>query len=1058
METLRLKTRPPVEDDIENWDDDDFLIDGDDFTIQSHSTNANAHPHRRDSHSSFRSDFESIHGEEEKQVHLPGDDEKSTLDALAAAERAGIPLPKNVPPSALMGGTIKRLGGRKIRRIIQEDWVDDLEFPSDAGQLQIKKRDSSQFPEAIRQVSGSFQLPPQPARRTSGSFSGRLEPVRKTSGSYGRPETIRKTSNTFPGRALPQQKLTVKPMDVQVRKASRPSLTSTGLIDLERFKDVDDDDFFGDGTETIKVKKRRNTLKPITFITPATPLKVTPDEDDFEHDFELPMDGTLRLSNRRETPKLPTLNTSDDFEWGEGSLGTRFGGTRRDAFSTSSVSAFSPSIASSTVAESEDEFDGIILPPGPLNWEERLHRRQQSRSPERIPEEPVIVERVQKKDREEQEDFFSGLDIGDGEVFDSKKLTLHRNIKVKDTRGDSPNRPKTSVALKFTNKPVTVSRLPRPMGSMGSLVSHERTQTQSSLEPVSETGEAVTRSSSRRSLTRSGHNSQASISSVMSSGASQPPPSTTTTRRNMAQKTATTAQKAEATTTNAQLLRMKRSVPGLRPQNQARPTTTRNYERPPSRTEATRAQNSVRPKTPVERVRNMESTGATTRKGSVPSVTPFLPAGASASQSYNVNATRNTRTFRHQSEGGIDYRPTSRGTYSRASNKRSPSPRKHRSVDFMAAEGNWKQLNKPFRVRNFGDGHELDGFDDLPTSTQAEAKYLRQPVNSGPKAQARSKLYQNITPNDRNNVTPSPPVTTSRSPARFNDSNVPSFARDTAASRRARESCLAQRNVSGQLAPLTAQRVAQLSTNRGNLHQSSTPSAPPQATMKSSRKLRKTPQQKPHLISNLNPPKDSKIVKGMCYNPETFRWEGNDNVLRAFEAPASSPSTASIKVQQHAAPQRESATPRPALITNIGTTKGVQVVKGMVFDPQNMCWLKLGPQNDKSAAERGRSKNGGSTISEAMDDDEDDPFKDIPDLEDHTITSTDGGGGRISDVKDDWLVGEEFDVGPEFVRRQREEEERWRKKCQAWTTGRSSQRGEAWKWAIRDIVNGTVEN
>lgn len=196
------------------------------------------------------------------------------------------------------------------------------------------------------------------------------------------------------------------------------------------------------------------------------------------------------------------------------------------------------------------------------------------------------------------------------------------------------------------------------------------------------------------------------------------------------------------------------------------------------------------------------------------------------------------------------------------------------------------------------------------------------------------------------------------------------------------------------------------------------------------------------------------VVKGMCYNPETFRWEGNDNVLRAFEAPASSPSTASVKVQ-HVVRERESATPRPALITNIGTTKGVQVVKGMVFDPQNMCWLKLGPQNDKAAAERGRSKNG-STISEAMDDDED-VFKDIPDLEDHTITSAEGGGGRTSDVKDDWLVGEEFDVGPEFVRRQREEEERWRKKCQAWTTGRST-RGEAWKWAIRDIVNGTVEN
>ncbi len=55
----------------------------------------------------------------------------------------------------------------------------------------------------------------------------------------------------------------------------------------------------------------------------------------------------------------------------------------------------------------------------------------------------------------------------------------------------------------------------------------------------------------------------------------------------------------------------------------------------------------------------------------------------------------------------------------------------------------------------------------------------------------------------------------------------------------------------------------------------------------------------------------------------------------------------------------------------------------------------------------------------------------------------------MSDVKDEWLVGEEFDVGPEFVRRQREEEERWRKKCQNWIAG-PSVRDDSWKWAIRE--------
>jgi hypothetical protein len=144
--------------------------------------------------------------------------------------------------------------------------------------------------------------------------------------------------------------------------------------------------------------------------------------------------------------------------------------------------------------------------------------------------------------------------------------------------------------------------------------------------------------------------------------------------------------------------------------------------------------------------------------------------------------------------------------------------------------------------------------------------------------------------------------------------------------------------------------------------------------------------------------------------------------------------------------EKETATPRPALITNISSTKGVQVVGGMVFDPQNMCWLKMG-------ARPGTSDTGHSLdVFDEMDDEEDDIFKDIPDLEDKSCAS-DGGQGRTNDMRDDWLVGEEFDVGPEFIRRQREEEERWRKKCESWLAESSRDR-ESWRWTIRDLVSG----
>ncbi|KAH6847925.1 hypothetical protein B0I37DRAFT_154223 [Chaetomium sp. MPI-CAGE-AT-0009] len=990
--TLRLKARPPVEDQIENWDDEDFIMDGDDIGFPSISTTVNVSSNRRDSASSFRSDFESIHGEEEKQVHLPDNDEKSTLDAIAAAAKAGIPLPKNVPPSALMGGTIKRLGGRKIKKIIQEDWVDDLEFP-DAGQvLQIKSRDSAHFPEVLRQVSNSAQ--PSPSK---------------------------------PPREFP--------MTMQEEPKDTKS-TSSSFIDLEKFRDADDDDdFFGDGGDTIKVSKRREAPKPLSLITPPTPQKpaggTLGGDDDFEDDFELPEDGKLKLSSKREIPKTPTFtNILEDLDWAEGSLGTRFGGTRRDAQSTrsSSVSAFSPSIASS-IMESEDEaFDGLIIPNGPLDLGERLKRRRKSRSPARIQEETIQEEPAReeptrrKSEKEEKEDFLTGLDIGDGEVFDSRKLTLNRNIQVKATRPASPSRPKASVALKFTNKPVTASRLPRPMGPM---VNHERSHTQSSLEPVSESGGPIQRAHSRRSL----HSAQSSVTSIGSATAPTTPSSgktvapTTPRRRELGQRTSQMSLRNEPTTTNSQLLRLKRSLPAMRAtQTTARPPPTRGYERPPSRTEqTTRGPPTLRPKTPVERMRTSESAAALARKAPV----PFLPAGASATQSYNVNAkTRTSR--RHDSETSIDYRPNSRAVS--RSTIRSPSPRLYRSAEKATTEGAWGRLSMPKRVRNFGDGHELDAFDDLPTSTNAESKFLKQPLSA--KSQMKSRVYQSILP-DRN-ITPSP-----RNPYPSRVDNVPSFARDTAASRIARETSLAQRNPVGAIAPLTTQRIAQLSV-KNNFN------AQPQFTLPTAkgRKMRRSPQSKPHLISNLNPPKDPKMVKGMWYNPETFQWEGNDNALSAFEMPNPSPSITSVP--QQIVRERETATPRPALITNIGATKGVQVVGGMVFDPQNMCWLKLAPQSKSDKSDTLDGFN-------AFDDDED-VFRDIPDLEERTMASSDGGNPRVSDVNHEWPVGEEFDVGPEFVRRQREEEDRWRKKCHLWINNQAD-RGDAWKWAIRDIVS-----
>lgn len=832
MNQLTLRPRKVVEPEpIENWDDDDLEIAGDDFTFRSASlatTSASTHRDSISSRLSIRSDFDSNHGDEEKQVHVPGDDERSTFDAIATATKAGIPIPQNVPASALLGGTIKRLGGRKIKKMIQEDWEDgDLELPTDGG-LHIKRQDASNFPDALRQVSGPTSTQASPVKH--------LQPAPK--------------------------------FNISPRPDLKPKMATSNL--LERYRDEDDDDFFGDGGDTIKVAKSRQVPKLLPLITPPTPQKAdkpTNTEDDFEQDFQLPKDGEpLRLSTRRSIPRTPASSQDDFDEWGEGgSLGTRHGGKRdRTSNRSSSASALSPSVSSSLTIESEDEgLDGLVLPTGPISFGDILKKRQQARSPDHQAE-----EQLSSKPTEATEDFLSGLEIGDGDVFDSNKLTLNRNIKLKSARQTSPTRPKTAVSLTFTNKPAQVgpSRLPRP------LIAHERAP--SSLEPVSESGGPILKSTRRSQSRLGGHSAQSSINSIATpttpSSVHSLPPSTPR-RRDLGSKPSVTALRNEPTTTNAQLLKLKRSMPTMRsyPQSPAKPMLSR-YERPPSRTDSSRPNSVSRPKTPIERDRSgAESSMSHARKNPV----PFLPAGTSGSQSHHVTIKTSRHFRRHDSESSntsLDLRPSSRAVS--RSTMRSPSPRR-KGVEMLAKDATLKrQLTKPVRRRHFGDGFELDAFDDLPTSRDTEQRFMKEPVGRGPPklSALRNKIHQDTLPS--RTTTPAPLTPYSARPK----DEVPRFARDTNASRMAREHSLAQRAPSAQGAPLAAltnQWKAKVAATTGlsNIH----------AQGLKPKKPRGIPQ-KPQLIKplgNLNNPKCKLPILYHLQHVTNFLLSGERDVV-----------------------------------------------------------------------------------------------------------------------------------------------------------------------------------
>lgn len=212
----------------------------------------------------------------------------------------------------------------------------------------------------------------------------------------------------------------------------------------------------------------------------------------------------------------------------------------------------------------------------------------------------------------------------------------------------------------------------------------------------------------------------------------------------------------------------------------------------------------------------------------------------------------------------------------------------------------------------------------------------------------------------------------------------------------------------------------------------------------------------------------------MVYNATKQQWEGNENMIYNFpDNPSTStlplppthnanhshhhhtnsiPSSIALGPRELNTLPRHGSPPRPALISNVNQNRGPRIERGMVFDPDKMKWLKVDPRQ----LEAHQALTPGSVSME----DEDDPFAGIDDLPDERSKVAPGMGGvnkeNASAADDDWNLGEEFDLGQRFIKRQRVEEVEWRKWTEKWFTNgepRPSQ-GENWKWEIRRVAEG----
>lgn len=758
-------------------------------------------------------------------------------------------------------------------------------------------------------------------------------------------------------------------------------------------------------------------------------------DDDWADDLELPgpSSGTLKLKTP-QPPATPSQDDDDFDDWAEGgSLGIRFGGTRRDTRTRgSSVSAaMSPSLGSCMTLESEDDdFGGLVLPREPLDFNAMLRKRREAetddeKTPQPEPRPPQEPADAPELSEEKETPAEAAPPHPAEETAPHPDQEVLPEAPAQDQPQSEPEpQPVPQHEPQHEPQPqamplATLKAVPEDddffadieMGSSEGLDASKLNVNRNVKVQSNKPNPAGVRPTTTLTFTDKPTVSSASriprplapaaprsrLDPVYESGAAHH-------NRNS---------RAGPTTTSAQLLRAKRSAPVLR------------------------------------------SDYRTINK---PSTKPFLPAGVSTRQSQHITAKSSSGHLRRDSDPRAQS-PTPRA-YSRLSRQNETPSRSGNRKDIAPAslvkEAQTKRMfTKPARKRNFGDGSELDAFDDLPTSSTKENKYVKQPSNRQPSKMIRQVSHSKLPVNPERIQTPQPPPTPKRTLQR---ENTPSFARDTASSRIAREERLGgpkRRPDSGPLMPINTNWKAQVAAK--------SPQTSPQANRK------RGTGQKPYLIKQMNTPA-VKNEKGMTYNPVLHRWEGNEGALARFSIPgvqeAKRPRITSHHSHSHSHPHipthhhtrstpsfptpasapNAGSPPRPALISHISSSRGVQVEKGMVFDPRKMCWLKLDPRNT------------GPLSPAASIGEESDPFADIEDLKDENDVGSGAGGyfslpggPSVAQTPMDSFVSEEFDLGPGFIRRQREEEDVWRRRVEGWVGERRESLGDDWRWAIRDL-------
>ncbi|KAJ7092596.1 hypothetical protein C8R44DRAFT_844138 [Mycena epipterygia] len=635
---------------------------------------------------------------------------------------------------------------------------------------------------------------------------------------------------------------------------SAPAASQVFIIRPSQLPEIDDDED-DEGVSTIKVAV---FPKAAAFKTPHSPI-----DEDFEDAFSLPSDLTqlslapLSLNHRVSKTSL---------EWGDKDQTSS--SQSSDAYSSLGFADASPSSNSTSSVslpvtededddeDDEDELEGLVIPSG--IFESGKGARHLTKLLEMKKKAQVSDDHLRVSRPDAEDDFETGLVIDDDFELSPSRLLTNQHLQSQRTFNIRSNSLPTQ-RLSSSLRPL--SRL-KPDRAKSPVVSRPPTRTQITLPPPAPSAFLAPKPNNLR-----GQKSHSGLK----------PPTPPSTTRKLTRK-ASLSSLLETSSNQA-------SGSGL----VSAGTSKAGYEEPTAASRAKSFKNRefkvppTRPSTPSTNPAALRLTMPTaSRSKSRPALSTVFngPSSASGSQS---------PLFRSMSP--LPPRPISNLSLRPSSHPAAVPPR-------PAAP---RVLRRPKRQRLFGDGTELDGFDDLPTDREKESRYRVQP-----------KGYGNRIPGG----------------------SYPSKSEKGTMRRKRREG-----SEGGSLdlhPPLGPSTNTTKHATRAELSPKSHVD-PPRKKKTNSSPTSGYGKKKPTLIRNLNGAGAPRVVGDMRWNPQSLRWEGNEHVLREFDA-AVGTST------------------RPALITHltgssigspVGTfANGARIVGNMIFDPARMCWISTLPPDE----------------------------------------------------------------------------------------------------------------